>query len=72
MKKTRVYELAKEFHKETRELLDLLNEMDIEAVSHASSLSPEEADQVREKLRSAQTHKIVQKRISKGIIRRRK
>ncbi len=72
MKKTRVYELAKEFHKDTRELLDLLAELEIEAVSHASSLSEEEAERVREKLLAAQTHQISQKRISRKVIRRRK
>ncbi len=72
MKKTRVYELAKEFHKDTRELLDLLAELGIEAVSHASSLSEEEAEKVRESLQAAQTHQISQKRISKKVIRRRK
>ena len=72
MKKTRVYELAKEFHKDTRELLDLLAEMEIEAVSHASALSDEEAERVRERLQAAQTHQISQKRISRKVIRRRK
>ncbi len=72
MKKTRVYELAKEFRKDTRELLDLLHEMDIEAVSHASSLPEDQAERVRERLRAAQTHQIIQKRISSGVIRRRR
>ena len=72
MKKTRVYELAKEFHKDTRELLDLLAELEIEAVSHASALSEAEAERVREHLRASQTHQISQKRISRKIIRRRK
>ena len=72
MKKTRVYELAKEFRKDTRELLDLIHEMEIEVASHASSLSPEDTERVRVELRSAQTHEIEQKRISSGVIRRRK
>jgi len=71
MKKTRVYELAKEFRKDTREVLDLLHEMGVEAVSHASSLSEQEAEKVRETLSAQQTHKIIQKRISSGVIRRR-
>jgi len=72
MKKTRVYELAKEFHKDTRELLDLLSEMEIEAVSHASSLSEDDAERIRERLAAEQTHEITQKRISRKVIRRRK
>lgn len=72
MKKTRVYELAKEFHKETREVLDILAELGIEAVSHATSLEQEDVERVREHLTAAQTHKIVEKRVSSGVIRRRK
>ncbi len=72
MKKTRVYELAKEFRKDTKELLDLIHEMGIEAASHASSLSTEDASRIRERLQSEKTHEVVDKRISTGVIRRRK
>lgn len=72
MKKTRVYELAKEFRKDTKELLDLIHDMNIDAASHASSLSDEDADAIRERLQSEVTHEVVQKRVSKRVIRRRK
>lgn len=48
MQKMRIYQLARELGMETKELLDILDEMGVEYKSHASTLDVETAETVRE------------------------
>ena len=50
MAKLRVYELAKELGKESKDVLTVLASKNIEVKSHASSLSDEQVDMVRKSL----------------------
>ena len=47
-KRVRIYELARELEVPTRDLMDVLAEEGIEVKSHASTVSPEQATQIRE------------------------
>lgn len=47
MSKTKLYELAKELDKPSKELVEFLNKKDVEAKTHMSTIDEAEADMVR-------------------------
>jgi len=71
MSSLRVYELAKELKIDTAALIIKLEELDIPVKSHASTLSEEQAQKIRDAVLGPNPHEIVEKRIKPGIIRRR-
>ena len=72
MAKMRVYEIAKEMKIESRELVLRLQEMGFNVKSHASSLEEEEIESIKKELAVVNKADIVEKRVSSGIIRRRR
>ncbi|OWZ84276.1 translation initiation factor IF-2 [Natranaerobius trueperi] len=48
MSKVRIYQLAKDLGVDNKELVDTLNELDIEAKNHMSTITEEEAETVKE------------------------
>lgn len=50
MAKIRVYELANQLEKDSKEIVKFLQENGIEVKNHMSSITPEQAEQVKEKL----------------------
>ncbi len=71
MAKIRVYEMAKELNLESKDLVPKLQALGYAVKSHASSLEEEEAQNALEQIREAQKANIVEKRVSRGVIRRR-
>jgi translation initiation factor IF-2 len=71
MAKIRVYEMAKELNLESKELVPKLQALGYAVKSHASSLEPEDAEQALAQIREDQKANIVEKRVSRGVIRRR-
>jgi len=71
MAKKRVHEIAKELGMESKELVPKLQAMGYEVKSHASSLEELDAENAVEKIREEQKANIVEKRVSRGVIRRR-
>ena len=47
MSKIKIYELAKELDKPSKELVEFLNKKDVEAKTHMSTIDEAEADMVR-------------------------
>ena len=47
MSKIKIYELAKELDKPSKELIEFLNKKDVEAKTHMSTIDEAEADMVR-------------------------
>jgi len=72
MAKMRVYEIAKEMKIESRELVIRLQEMGFDVKSHASSLEEEVIEGIRNELIEVNKADIVEKRVSSGVIRRRR
>jgi translation initiation factor IF-2 len=72
MAKMRVYELAKELKMENRDLIQQLVEFGLDVRNHMSTLTPEEAQVVRDKLRAERSEVVEEKRITKRVIRRRR
>ncbi|OGF61831.1 MAG: hypothetical protein A2Y62_20665 [Candidatus Fischerbacteria bacterium RBG_13_37_8] len=52
--KMRIHELAKELGKSSREIVSILNEMGIPAISHANTIDDEEIARVKEKISASQ------------------
>src|SRR4030042_2643960 len=52
--KMRIHELAKELGKSSREIVSILNEMGIPAISHANTIDGEEIARVKEKISASQ------------------
>ncbi|RME29771.1 MAG: translation initiation factor IF-2 [Deltaproteobacteria bacterium] len=71
MSKMRVYEIAKEVGLESKALVEKLKEMGYEVRSHASSLDADVANNIIEKLKAEKNERVVEQRVSSGVIRRR-
>ncbi|MBF0224703.1 MAG: translation initiation factor IF-2 [Desulfobacterales bacterium] len=69
MAKIRVYELSKELNIGTKELLDKLKEMNIDAASHMSSLDEDSVSRIKSELQIEPTGKVENKLV---VIRRKK
>ncbi|BCR04827.1 hypothetical protein DESUT3_18960 [Desulfuromonas versatilis] len=72
MGKTRVYELAQKLGLENKELLEKLSEAGIDAKSHMSVLEEEDLQKFESATAAPPVEEIVEKRITPGIIRRRR
>jgi translation initiation factor IF-2 len=72
MAKMRVYELAKELKLENRELIRQMVEMGMDVRNHMSTLTPEEAQTVRDKFKAERSEVVEEKRVSTKVIRRRR
>ncbi|HIC92064.1 MAG TPA: translation initiation factor IF-2, partial [Syntrophaceae bacterium] len=71
MAKTRVYELAKMLDMDNKELLEALKRLNYPVKSHMSTLEEEHIEEIKEKLSNLKSEKVIEKRISSGVIRRR-
>ena len=72
MAKIRIYELARDLNMTNKMLLDKLQEMDIDAKSHMSSLDDDTVETIKQKLRGSPAKEIVETRVKPTLIRRRK
>ena len=72
MAKIRVYELARDLNMTNKMLLEKLQDMDIDAKSHMSSLDDDTVDSIKRKLRGSPAKEIVETRVKPTLIRRRK
>ncbi len=72
MAKIRVYELARDLNMTNKMLLDKLQDMDIEAKSHMSSLDDDAVDTIKRKLRGSPAKEIEETRVKPTVIRRRR
>ncbi len=50
MSKIKIYELAKELDKPSKELVEFLNKKDVEAKTHMSTIDEAEADMVKKSI----------------------
>ncbi len=72
MSKMRIYQLAKEFGVSSKELLEHLKDMGIDAKSGVNTLTDEEVEKVKESWSKREDRaEVVEKRISSRVIRRR-
>ncbi len=71
MSKTRVYEIAKELNLDSRTVVSKLQALGLDVRSHASSLDADQAARFIASYQENHKSSIVEKRVSKGIIRRR-
>ena len=72
MAKLRVYELAKELDMPNKDLVDKISSLGIQIKGHMSSLEEEEAQLVRDTVTGKSQQLIVEKRVRRGVIRRRR
>ncbi len=72
MAKLRVYELAKELEIANKELLERIGTLGIQVKGHMSSLDDEQANLVRDMVEGRSEQRIEEKRIRRGVIRRRR
>ncbi|MGD8529770.1 MAG: translation initiation factor IF-2 N-terminal domain-containing protein, partial [Syntrophobacterales bacterium] len=72
MAKLRVYELAKELDMANKELVERISDLGIQIKGHMSSLDEEEAQLVRDTVEGRSQQLIVEKRVRRGVIRRRR
>jgi translation initiation factor IF-2 len=72
MAKLRVYELAKELDMPNKDLVDKISSLGIQIKGHMSSLDEEEAQLVRDTVTGKSQQLIVEKRVRRGVIRRRR
>lgn len=72
MAKLRVYELAKELEMTNNDLLVRLHDMGIQVKGHMSSLDESQAQVVRDMVRGRSQQMIVEKRVGRDVIRRRR
>jgi len=72
MAKMRVYELAKELEMANKELLERIGSLGIQVKGHMSSLDDEQANLVRDMVEGRSEQRIEEKRIRRGVIRRRR
>ncbi|HDQ40735.1 MAG TPA: translation initiation factor IF-2 [Desulfonatronum sp.] len=71
--KIRIMELSSELGVSNKDLLQVLRELDIPVKSHVSSITDEEAAQVREKIQSKEAAPaVVQREVQPGVILRRR
>jgi translation initiation factor IF-2 len=71
MSKTRVYELAREFGIDNREVLARIGAVGIQVRNHMSSLEPEEVERVKRAIEKDKQQNIVEERIRPTVVRRR-
>ena len=57
MSKIKIYELAKELDKPSKELVEFLNKKDVEAKTHMSTIDEAEADMEEKHLRKGKCRK---------------
>jgi translation initiation factor IF-2 len=72
MAKLRVYELAKELEMTNSDLVARLQDMGIQVKGHMSSLDENQAQMVRDMVAGRSQQMIVEKRVGRGVIRRRR
>jgi translation initiation factor IF-2 len=72
MAKIRIYELARDLNMTNKMLLDKLQDMDIEAKSHMSSLDDDTVDTIKRNLRGSPAKEVEETRIKPTLIRRRR
>ena len=72
MAKLRVYELAKELDIPNKDLVEWISDLGIQIKGHMSSLGEEEAKLVRDTVMGRSQQLIVEKRVRRGVIRRRR
>jgi translation initiation factor IF-2 len=72
MAKLRVYELAKELDMPNKDLVEKISNLGIQIKGHMSSLDEEEAQLVRDTVTGKSQQLIVEKRVRRGVIRRRR
>jgi len=72
MAKLRVYELAKELEMTNNDLVARLHDMGIQVKGHMSSLDEPQAQMVRDMVAGRSQQMIVEKRVGRGVIRRRR
>jgi translation initiation factor IF-2 len=72
MAKLRVYELAKELEMTNNDLVARLQDMGIQVKGHMSSLDEDQAKMVRDMVAGRSQQMIVEKRVGRDIIRRRR
>ena len=71
MSKTRVYELAKEFGIDNKDLIARLEKLGIAVKAPSSSLEDSDVERVREEFSLGEKNAIVEKRVKRTVIRRR-
>ncbi|MFC1889240.1 translation initiation factor IF-2 [Thermodesulfobacteriota bacterium] len=71
MAKMRVYQLSKELGIDNREILELLEKLEVPVKSHSSSLEEADVDRVRYAVMRTKPHEVVEERVQPTIIRRR-
>lgn len=64
MSNVRVYELSKDLNKSNKEILNIAQGLGISVKSHASSISDEEANRIREKIMASESGQITSKKPS--------
>jgi translation initiation factor IF-2 len=72
MAKLRIYELAKELEMANKELLERIGNLGIQVKGHMSSLDEDQAQLVRDTVEGRSEQLIVEKRVRRGVIRRRR
>ncbi len=72
MAKMRVYELAKELKVDNKELVRQLIEMGFDVRNHMSTITPEEAQAVRDRSKESRSEVVEEKRVTRTVIRRRR
>jgi translation initiation factor IF-2 len=72
MAKMRVYELAKELKVDNKELVRQLIEMGLDVRNHMSTITPEEAQSVRDRNKESRSEVVEEKRVTRTVIRRRR
>jgi len=72
MAKLRVYELAKELDMPNKDLVEKIDSLGIQIKGHMSSLDEEEVQLVRDTVTGRSQQLIVEKRVRRGVIRRRR
>ena len=72
MAKLRVYELAKELDVPNKDLLERISNLGIQIKGHMSSLDEEQAQLVRDMVHGRSQQLIVEERVRRGVIRRRR
>ncbi len=72
MAKMRVYELAKELKVDNKDLVRQLIELGLDVRNHMSTITPEEAQAVRDRTKESRSEVVEEKRVTKTVIRRRR
>ncbi len=71
MGKIRIYELGKILNIDVKDLLEHLKGLGFPVKSHMSTLDDEHVETIKEKLAALRSGRVVEKRVSSGVIRRR-